>query len=817
MQKAIFLHFFGFSIKKDCLYFVCVRASMCSRSEKNMTNLHLYLFCFIPLILILGAYCLLRFVFKNKLKNYDTVMKWFVRGLAIMAGVCTFACIYFIQSVMITAHGEDSKHFDINVGCVQLVGQPYGSRKFLNFLALLSIWFIYPTIFIIVLETFFNFKVGKLFNRFIALPIIALTSLTIFHFKNALLGVNGFDYRIIFIGLALGSSLSLSLIKFYKDLIDKLKVSNWKEIGYLFAFFAIILCCFMPPQTLAVLFRTDGFLFGTKQTLLEAQDFKIYHRFLLYINFAVPLVIYFANRGQDLNTRKVVLIAASLGALTSFTAFYTFDQVFPIVDGRFTVKVNSLPIHLCHTALYVVPICVAFDFKRLFYFTYFINVFGALMAMLWPNVGEGSNVFTPGDVMFWYNHMSAFSAPLLAVALGAFEKPKFKQMLWSLLFFGIYFFGVMFLNGWLSNYVEGYNPATPGSGTDYLFINGDYILGNIFGEKAKDMLNIKLQWQIGKLSFVYYPLYQSLFFIGYVGIAFGMWFIYSLFFRIADAHNDLHNRLVILRKQHIHLKERVRMEKISNDVNLHAEAKLKFIDFCKRYGNSERLSADHVNLEVKGGQIFGFLGPNGAGKSTCIKTTIGIQPVTDGHIEVCGYDVTTQSVQCKKCIGYVPDHYALYEKLTGREYINYIADLYGVSKEDRDVRIARYIDLFELTQAFDNRMQTYSHGMKQKMTIIAALVHNPKVWILDEPLTGLDPQSIYQVKECMKLHASQGNIVFFSSHIIDVVEKLCTDIAIIKKGQIVYKNTMENVLKEHPEGLEEFYMNTIRDNGDLDE
>ena len=175
------------------------------------------------------------------------------------------------------------------------------------------------------------------------------------------------------------------------------------------------------------------------------------------------------------------------------------------------------------------------------------------------------------------------------------------------------------------------------------------------------------------------------------------------------------------------------------------------------------------------------------------------------------YRGSNQAVEAKKVIGYVPDHYALYEKLTGREYINYIADLYGVSKEDRDVRIAKYIDLFELTQAFDNRMQTYSHGMKQKMTIIAALVHNPKVWILDEPLTGLDPQSIYQVKECMKLHASQGNIVFFSSHIIDVVEKLCTRIAIIRKGHIVYEADMATIEKEHPEGLESFYLSMIHD------
>jgi len=265
------------------------------------------------------------------------------------------------------------------------------------------------------------------------------------------------------------------------------------------------------------------------------------------------------------------------------------------------------------------------------------------------------------------------------------------------------------------------------------------------------------------------------------------------------------------------MKERRKIEALNESNSQPDEVSLVFEHFSKRYGNSPVLSAKDVNLKVTGGQIFGFLGPNGAGKSTCIKSAIGIQPVTEGHIFVCGYDTTTESVKSKREIGYVPDHYALYEKLTGREYINYIADLYGVSKEDRDERIAKYVNLFELNQAFDNRMQTYSHGMKQKMTIIAALVHNPKVWILDEPLTGLDPQSIFQVKQCMIQHAKEGNIVFFSSHIIDVVEKLCTRIAIIRKGQIVYEASMEDIEREHPEGLEAFYLSMIHDNGDLDE
>ena len=764
----------------------------------------------------MGVYALLKWVFQKHIKKYDVVLKWFIRGIAIFAAFSMFLVIYHCPGIMKTSGGDTPGTLNPDVGCVYLVGSPYSNNRAGNFFAWLSIALLYPTAAIVIIETFLNFKIGKVLNKYVGLPVLGLIALTIFNTKNAILGMNVFDYRSVMIGCFVGGALSLSIIKFIEDFNCE-NPHGWKEIVHTIVYYLLVFICFMPSYTLATLINSNGMFLGTKQTLLRVFDFTVAHRVFLFITIAIPMIIYFTNRDQDLNTRKVILILGSLGALTVYLSDNCAHDVFPIVDGVLKVSVNSLPFHLCHTALFVVPFCVAFKLKRVFYFTYFINVFGALMAMFWPNTGETQNIFNPSVVMFWYNHISALSAPLLCVALKVFDRPKFKQMLWSLLFFAFYFFGVMLLNGWLSNYVDGYDPAVLGTGTDYLFLNGDYILDSVFGKESVKMLDIKVHWQWGSLIFVYYPLYQGLFFIGYVGIAFGVWFVYSLFFKIADSHYDLHCRLVVMKNEHIKLRERLRMEKNLTNIDLHEEATLKFTDFCKRYGNSTRLSADHVNLEVKGGQIFGFLGPNGAGKSTCIKTTIGIQPVTEGRIEVCGYDVSTQSVQSKRCIGYVPDHYALYEKLTGREYINYIADLYGVSKEDRDIRIAKYIDLFELTQAFDNRMQTYSHGMKQKITIMAALVHNPKVWILDEPLTGLDPQSIYQVKLCMIQHAKEGNIVFFSSHIIDVVEKLCTDIAIIKKGQIVYQNTMKKVLEEHPEGLEEFYMNTIRDNGDLDE
>ena len=237
---------------------------------------------------------------------------------------------------------------------------------------------------------------------------------------------------------------------------------------------------------------------------------------------------------------------------------------------------------------------------------------------------------------------------------------------------------------------------------------------------------------------------------------------------------------------------------------------IEISNLSKTYRSSGKKAVDNLTLTANSGEIYGFLGPNGAGKSTIIKSIVGIQTITEGSIEVCGYDVQKQSVQAKKEIGFVPDHYALYENLTGREYINYIADLYEISQEDRDQRINKYVTNFSLEHAFDNQMKTYSHGMKQKITIMAALVHNPKVWILDEPLTGLDPNSIYQVKECMKDHAKQGNIVFFSSHIIDVVEKICDRIAIIKKGSILRDISVKE-LEKNKIDLEEFYLETINE------
>jgi ABC-2 type transport system ATP-binding protein len=287
-----------------------------------------------------------------------------------------------------------------------------------------------------------------------------------------------------------------------------------------------------------------------------------------------------------------------------------------------------------------------------------------------------------------------------------------------------------------------------------------------------------------------------------------MWFLYEQLFQIWDTGEDIRLRNRDYKQMKKDLAYLLKGKGEDEPMSGNNAPCLELKNFSKKYGVNKHYSVKDVSLKVNGGEIFGFLGPNGAGKSTIIKSVVGIQTITDGSIEICGYDVEKQSVQAKKETGFVPDHYALYENLTGREYINYIADLYEVSKEDRDARINKYVTNFNLEGAFDNQMKTYSHGMKQKIAIMAALVHNPKVWILDEPLTGLDPTSIYQVKESMKDHARAGNIVFFSSHIIDVVERICDRIAIIKKGQLLADVKVKD-LEEKNINLEEFYLETI--------
>ena len=197
------------------------------------------------------------------------------------------------------------------------------------------------------------------------------------------------------------------------------------------------------------------------------------------------------------------------------------------------------------------------------------------------------------------------------------------------------------------------------------------------------------------------------------------------------------------------------------------------------------MAVDDISFELRPGEIFGFLGQNGAGKSTTIKCLTGILPFDSGKIEICGYDIVKEPIKAKMNMGYVPDNHSVYEKLTGREYVNFVADLYNVPTDLRRERIERFAELFKLQAAMDRQIAGYSHGMKQKICIMAALIHEPKLWVLDEPMMGLDPQSTAEIIAHMREHCANGNTVFFSSHNLDLVKKLCHRVAIVNDGHLV--------------------------------
>ncbi len=235
----------------------------------------------------------------------------------------------------------------------------------------------------------------------------------------------------------------------------------------------------------------------------------------------------------------------------------------------------------------------------------------------------------------------------------------------------------------------------------------------------------------------------------------------------------------------------------------------------KSYGNSAVYAVDDLSISLRPGEIYGFLGSNGAGKSTTIKCLVGIYPFQQGDILINGVSVKTDPLAAKRQIGYVSDNHAVFERLTGREYVNHIANLYGVEPSDMKQRCEELLAIFKLEEAFDRPIKSYSHGMKQKISVIAALVHNPKLWVLDEPLTGLDPQSAYQLKKVMKRHAAAGNTVFFSSHILDVVENLCDRCCIIEKSHLMGVWDLAE-LKKEGKSLETIFMQITGEIGSED-
>ena len=590
-----------------------------------------------------------------------------------------------------------------------------------------------------------------------------------------------FHYRLLALALEIGVGLGISVFQLISLKGTRFTVKQaLKSVAIFVGMLIMAMPCWTPKA-----------LFGLGDSSILLEDLSPQHRLLIYGIPVFALVVHFLLTKGEYEQRRYALLYISIATMITFSYEKDFSTF---------VNLHQWPLHLCNLAMYIFPIVLIFKLHKVYYFTIFINVLGAFFAMVMPNTGD-INWISSSSVSFWNNHYIAMLLPLLMMSLRIFPRPKIKEFIYSLIGFFCYYIFVLVSNSVLTGL---------GHHTDFFFINSDFIASKL-GDWAEDLRNVVLNIPYKDFVFTLYPVYQVLYFIVYILMSLGMWFVYEQIFEITDTYEIIMERNRKIKADRLALEAQLAGRSMQEPINPHNEGKLILRNFSKRYSTSDVYAVYNANLEIEGGQIFGFLGPNGAGKSTIIKTIVGIQTITSGEIEVSGFDVDKQSVEAKMQIGFVPDHYALYENLSGREYINYIADLYNVSKEDRDARMAEYIARFRLETAIDNPMKTYSHGMKQKITIMSALVHNPKIWILDEPLTGLDPESIFQVKECMKEHAARGNLVFFSSHIIDVVENICDRIAIIRKGQILCTKTVAEI-KEGGIPLETYYMNMIDGN-----
>ena len=235
---------------------------------------------------------------------------------------------------------------------------------------------------------------------------------------------------------------------------------------------------------------------------------------------------------------------------------------------------------------------------------------------------------------------------------------------------------------------------------------------------------------------------------------------------------------------------------------------LEINNYSKSYSDGKK-AADNISLTVEPGDIYGFIGHNGAGKSTTIRAIVGVLDFTEGEILIDGKSVKNDALECKKITAYIPDNPDLYENLTGIQYLNFVADVFDISAKDREERIKKYGDMFEITESLGDLISAYSHGMKQKVAIISALIHEPKLMVMDEPFVGLDPKATFILKEIMHDMCKKGAAVFFSTHVLDVAEKLCNKVAIIKKGQLIASGTMEELT--NGQSLESVFMEVVNE------
>lgn len=579
--------------------------------------------------------------------------------------------------------------------------------------------------------------------------------------------------------ITLSIQLSIELvIYFYLFFILKHKF-NFKENIKLF-FFNFFACLFALLLLMMPLHNPQQ-LFGMLSDInVEFLTFGQHIWIAVTLLFMLLIHLIFRNKNEDIRNSVIVFLALA--------CFYQFNLYYTSIE----IPLHNLPLHMCNLATILIPISIITKSKKLFSFNLYVNVVGAFIAILLPD--NSSGIISYSFLKFAYEHTLVFAIPLLAVSLRVMPRGSFKQLLNGIALFTVYFVLMIILNTWLYNYDGGVN---------FFYLNDEFLAQML--PIFRITRQVTFTFTIGSLSFKLYPVFYLLMYFGFIAFMFVAHWIYKEVYKNMDYKENLRKEYMLKKLDRVELLKALDGRPESEPVNYKEGYMLNISHFSKTYDGAKVKAVDDFSLEVKEGEVFGFLGANGAGKSTTIKTIIGILPFEEGKIEIGGFDIKTQSLEAKKLIGYVPDNHSVYESLTGRQYVNYIAELYNVDPKEAEERLVELAEKFNLTKAIDNQIKTYSHGMKQKITIISALIHNPKLWILDEPLTGLDPQSSFEVKEYMREHAQKGNTVFFSSHVIEVVEKICDRVAIINNGVCQGVYDLKQLKKEN-KSLEQIFL-----------
>jgi len=717
---------------------------------------------YISLAIIAVAVAMVFLFFKGK----DKTKKWILSSLGVV-----FFGIFFYQlfsSDVLDSVVGGVMNSDINITSAEL------------YLVTFLRWFFAVGILLCLTSCFVRVRtIDNLIAFF--LPIVIILNIIFFRLNMVAMEGNAyslFGLRSMFFALQIVMMSAFATYYLVKRIKEK-SWSNWKsDLKWASIILPLVMLAVFPVNLLWTLIGLTG---------ITAEDFSSTHRIYIYIAFLVPLLLTVFFKNKDYDVRRSVCVAIAIAGFMQYFYDFAFTSLSP----------TNLPFHLCNTAIILVFLAFLFNWKGMFYFTYLINVIGSLFAIVMPN--NSGDIATIGTMTFWFNHWIAFFAPLLGITLKIFQRPNFKLVRGAIYIFTGYMIFAIILNAWMNNY---------SGNVDYFFLNHGGSIVDKFGFLNDILIQYTATWNMFGLTWSVHWLYDIIIFAAYILLIFLIWIIYAYCYKVADHYAELKNLYAVDLLGIKNLKKEMKGRKITEPYDLEGVNMIKISHFCKRYGSNKNYTVKDLSLVINDGEIFGFLGHNGSGKSTTIKSMVGIQSITEGTINICGYDIAKQPLQAKRLIGYVSDNHAVYEHLTGREYINYVADLYEVNEHDRKERMDKYVEMFNLTDAIDREIKGYSHGMKQKVTVIASLIHDPKVWILDEPLTGLDPTSAYQIKECMREHARRGNIVFFSSHVIEVVEKICDRIAIISRGRLRGVYSLAD-LREKGIELEDLYLSFI--------